>query len=313
MKVGDKVRLLRGTEEGRIINIKNDKIVEVEIEDGFVIPALKNEVVVVDRSEAENFKIEDNSPDDTVKENSTKIPEGLYLGFKEMDQGNFEGYFLNQTTHSVLYTISQSDKKIYRGKSFGICDKYEANQIGIFTSSIFNDSKRIHIQILIHEVESRLKKSPLNMAVNITKDQLSKKEFLNSISEEVALIRLDENKPVTIDPDALRTRMMSGTKLASNQNKPQQLSGESTIDLHLDLRADTINPDEVLDHQLNEFEKAYDNALVMNLGKLKVIHGIGAGILRNEIHKRLSKKPEVKYFEDADKERFGFGSTIIYF
>ena len=51
----------------------------------------------------------------------------------------------------------------------------------------------------------------------------------------------------------------------------------------------------------------------MNLEKLKIIHGVGAGILRKEIHRRLSKKTEVKYFEDADKERFGFGSTIIYF
>ena len=46
---------------------------------------------------------------------------------------------------------------------------------------------------------------------------------------------------------------------------------------------------------------------------LKVIHGIGSGKLRSEIHKRLSQRKEVKYFEDGDKEKFGFGSTIIYF
>ena len=75
---------------------------------------------------------------------------------------------------------------------------------------------------------------------------------------------------------------------------------------------DSIGND-ILGVPLDEFEKAYDNALVMNTEKLKIIHGRGAGILRNEIHKRLSKKMEVKFFEDADKERFGFGSTIIYF
>ena len=45
MRIGDRVRLLRETGEGIIVNIKGDKIVEIEIEDGFVIPALKNEVV----------------------------------------------------------------------------------------------------------------------------------------------------------------------------------------------------------------------------------------------------------------------------
>lgn len=74
-----------------------------------------------------------------------------------------------------------------------------------------------------------------------------------------------------------------------------------------------LKSNEILDYQLNEFEKAYDNALLTNSEILKIIHGIGAGILRNEIHKRLSMKKEVKFFEDADKERFGFGSTIIYF
>ena len=32
MRIGDRVRLLRGTEEGRIVKIKDNKIVEIEIE-----------------------------------------------------------------------------------------------------------------------------------------------------------------------------------------------------------------------------------------------------------------------------------------
>ncbi|MCK5701231.1 MAG: DNA mismatch repair protein MutS, partial [Cyclobacteriaceae bacterium] len=59
MKIGDRVRLLRGTEEGTIVSIKGDKLVEVEIDDGFIIPALKNEVVVIDKKEAEEFQIEE--------------------------------------------------------------------------------------------------------------------------------------------------------------------------------------------------------------------------------------------------------------
>jgi dsDNA-specific endonuclease/ATPase MutS2 len=74
-----------------------------------------------------------------------------------------------------------------------------------------------------------------------------------------------------------------------------------------------LNEKEVLQYQLELFEKSFDDALVSNARQLKIIHGIGTGVLRNEIHKRLSRRKEVKYYEDADKERFGFGSTIIYF
>ena len=55
MNVGDRVRLLKGREEGIISKIVNDKLIEVEIEDGFNIPVLKKEVVLISQQEASAF------------------------------------------------------------------------------------------------------------------------------------------------------------------------------------------------------------------------------------------------------------------
>jgi dsDNA-specific endonuclease/ATPase MutS2 len=41
------------------------------------------------------------------------------------------------------------------------------------------------------------------------------------------------------------------------------------------------------------------------------IHGVGNGVLRTEIHKRLSKNKQVEYFKDAMKEKFGYGATLV--
>jgi dsDNA-specific endonuclease/ATPase MutS2 len=41
------------------------------------------------------------------------------------------------------------------------------------------------------------------------------------------------------------------------------------------------------------------------------IHGVGNGVLRNAIHKRLSGNKNVQYFEDAQKEKFGYGATKV--
>jgi dsDNA-specific endonuclease/ATPase MutS2 len=41
------------------------------------------------------------------------------------------------------------------------------------------------------------------------------------------------------------------------------------------------------------------------------IHGVGNGTLRNELHKRLSGHKNVKYYEDAQKEKFGYGATKV--
>ena len=313
MKIGDKVRLLRGTEEGRIVNIKGNKIVEIEIEEGFIIPALRSEVVVVDRSEAESFQEENDNSEPNRKEIDPGIDEGIYLGFDIIGHDKFQAYLINQTQDPILFTICQYDKKSINGKSFGICKSFNFVEIGSFTSSIFNESKRIYIQLIIHEKDTKHKKSPIVKAVAIDKKMLEEKVYVRAVAKQISLINLERENPIKIDATELRDRMMSGSKDMPIESQHQISQVEEEIDLHIYSESASLNPNEILEIQLNEFEKAYDNALVMNLQKLKVIHGVGVGILRNEIHKRLSKKTEVKFFEDADKERFGFGSTIIYF
>ena len=51
MNIGDKVRLLHGTEEGVIRRIIDKRTVEIEIEDGFLIPVLRKEVVLISSDE----------------------------------------------------------------------------------------------------------------------------------------------------------------------------------------------------------------------------------------------------------------------
>lgn len=315
MRIGDKVRLLRGTEEGRIVKIKDNKIVEIEIEDGFIIPAMKNEVVVISKVESEYFEVDEKEKEEKPLPDSQDdfIAEGIYLGFINTVNSEFEGYVLNQTNSTILFSLSQYDKKNIYGKAHGSCEAYGIKHIGTLTSSIFNDTKKLLVHLIFHEQETRLKKQPETYDINIKANQLQEKVYLNSISNEIALVKLGEIKKEKIDPIDLQNRMMEAKPDISAKKESHPRKDELSIDLHIDEYATKIPSIEILDHQLNEFEKAYDAALVMNVKKLKIIHGVGSGVLRNEIHKRISKKEAVNYFEDADKERFGFGSTIIYF
>ena len=116
-----------------------------------------------------------------------------------------------------------------------------------------------------------------------------------------------------INPEELKEKLFEHKELSGFKKQDIKQVRDLTIDLHIDELSESLKDNEKLLYQLNEFEKAYDNALLQNVEKLKVIHGIGAGILREKIHKSLSAKKEVKFFEDGDKEKFGFGSTVIHF
>ena len=55
MNIGDKVRLVHGREEGIIYAFLPGNIVEIEIEDGFRIPVLRNEIVTISPVESQRL------------------------------------------------------------------------------------------------------------------------------------------------------------------------------------------------------------------------------------------------------------------
>lgn len=314
MRIGDQVRLLRGTEEGIIVGIKGDKIVEVEIEDGFIIPAMKNEVVIIDKKEAEEFQEEETAATpQTQKRQHDHISKGLYIGLSQMQSNQYQAYFINQLSEDVLYAISQNNKKMISGKAHGICRGFESVEIGELTSSIFNPSKKLNIQVIIYEHQTQRKKSPLNIDLDLEHVILTDTVFLDAIEKDVFLIKIEEKQIDKIDVELLKEKLFESNDYPESDKENKVLLKEKTIDLHVDELTTDLKSNEILEYQLKQFEKAYDNALLSNLKELKIIHGVGSGVLRNEIHKRISSKKEVRFFEDSNKERFGFGSTIIYF
>ncbi len=65
--------------------------------------------------------------------------------------------------------------------------------------------------------------------------------------------------------------------------------------------------------QLQEFEKWYDLAIAHHLPEMIVIHGIGTGKLKDELHEILKTRREVENFINQYDARFGYGATQIYF
>ena len=87
------------------------------------------------------------------------------------------------------------------------------------------------------------------------------------------------------------------------------------FDLHLEaLRPDNkeeLSNTAILRLQLDAFEDALSRALATNMHEIVFIHGVGNGVLRKEIHRQLSRNKDIKFFEDARKEKFGFGATLV--
>ena len=90
----------------------------------------------------------------------------------------------------------------------------------------------------------------------------------------------------------------------------------NVIDLHLTesiINSPNYRVSDSLQIQLDMFEKAIDNALVKGNSELWVIHGIGEGILKREVHKILNDYPHVKNYSNEYHPFYGWGATKIIF
>ena len=90
----------------------------------------------------------------------------------------------------------------------------------------------------------------------------------------------------------------------------------TVIDLHIEKLSDDwkhLSNYEILSLQVKIFEKYFDLAVGHHQHSLTVIHGVGEGRLRDEIHDLLRLKKEVKSFVNQYHPLYGYGATEIFF
>ena len=85
-------------------------------------------------------------------------------------------------------------------------------------------------------------------------------------------------------------------------NKKEKSKLVLKIDLHIELLSKSytyLDNFEIVQIQLDECHKKIENALNSNYQKLIIVHGVGTGVLRNEVHKLL-KNYKLRYYLSKD-------------
>ena len=88
------------------------------------------------------------------------------------------------------------------------------------------------------------------------------------------------------------------------------------VDLHIEKLVEHsrgLSPGDMLAIQLSELRKQLDRAVAHRQASLIVIHGVGKGVLRQQIHEILQHVGEIKSFVNQYHARYGYGATEIFF
>jgi len=338
-QVGDEIIVLLTHEEGRVIEIMNDKLVMIEVR-GVKFPAYMDQIDFPyfyrfsKKKTAEPVKKDkvfiDSIPKEKPKPNAIKVADGVWLSlipkfelddFHDEVVSSLKIYLVNKTPIHFKFNYQQqsngSTNFELSNDITGFHDFYihdiEFEKVNDSPSFIFDFSLFTPQKSLADHYESVLKIKPKQLFQRI--EQMKEK------NEPTISYQLFQDYPEKQYQQEEKFELSSlaakGYKIyQANQIRQHLEPARSVVDLHIEKLSNNwyhLNNFEILTIQLKEFDKWYDLALAHRQPSLIIIHGVGKGKLKDEIHEILKTKKEVKTFVNQYDGRFGYGATEIFF
>jgi hypothetical protein len=330
-QLGDKVLLLHSNEEGEVIDIINDKMVLIDVE-GVRFPVYTDQIdfpYFKRFSEKRIIQKKEKVYIDNIKKEKTdgspKESTGVWLSFLPVfDKDVFDDdvvekfkiYLNNHTADSLQFH--------YQIHFRGTPDFHLKNNILPFSDFYLhdipfeemNDAPKFEFDFSLSEFNKK-KADHFETTFKIKAKQLFQKiEEMRLKNQALFSFNLFENypdKPFDLAPDYHNS---FGTIYDISKAKLRLEPARSVVDLHIEKLIDNwkgLSNFDILTIQLSNFEKFYNLAVAHKQPNLIVIHGVGTGKLRTEIHEILKLKKEVKSFANQYHSNFGFGATEIFF
>jgi hypothetical protein len=313
--IGDLVRPLNETGEGKVTGFRKDGSVLVTLQDGFEIPFLQNQIVLIRRNQ------EDVVPATAqVSSRMQSLPdESLYLLISSeapiRNEAQFSLHLANTYKTPVFAAIYGIEGKIHRLISTSASAAQVVAKINTISVKDLLAFDRLFVQVLFTPSGSEKIPDPQSAVIR----------------HQVPALVDSAGWPVleAIASRGLQFRICGGVQnqsaekvLADSAFKPQAVKREDfilserdgyhEIDLHIEeLLEDTAGMDNavIIQHQLRVFGKCIDEARARRLWKFVAIHGVGKGVLRDAVRNRI--KEEGLQSQDASYQRYGYGATEV--
>jgi hypothetical protein len=326
INVGDKVRFLNDVGGGTVSRIEGNKVVYVLGEDGFEVPALLSEVVLVEKKKevVDEAQLEMNDDeygyDESDEEGDPKVI--LACVKDKMSAGSVKIFLVNDANFFVFYTIGSVSKNQISLQFSGLI---EPNTKLLLSEAQINqlDGIEYDVQLILfrknisyqsrNPVLTRVKFSGARLLKDgafVVNDYFDEKANLNFILKGAI-----ENKLEELNSQLLK-KIVADKEEKKNLPKVKRKDEKEIleVDLHIhELLDDTrgLSNKEILDCQLEKFHQVMEENKNNRNKKIVFIHGIGNGVLKTEIRKALDRKYKWHSYQDASFKEYGYGATMV--
>ena len=331
--IGDKIIVMLTNEEGKVVEIMNEKMVMIEVK-GVKFPAYMDQIDFPYFNMFSKKKVVETKKIfiDHVKHEKTpariKVGNGVFLSFMPIyDKDIFDDdvveklkiHLINQTetSYSFSYNLYFSNESSFDLKN--VIEPLHEFYLHDVKFEDLSDNPRFEVEFSLTEPDKK-KALYFETSLKLKGKQIFKKiEEIKLKNEPTFSYPLFETYPDKIDEEKVDLSSLgnAGFRLYDLSKIKEHLApARSVVDLHIEKLSDSwkhMSNFEILTMQLKEFEKYYELAVLNVQPTLIIIHGVGTGKLRNEIHEILKIKKEVKSFVNQFSANYGYVATEIYF
>jgi len=341
IKAGDKVRFLNAVGGGVVKSVINKTMVNVEDYDGFEVPTLVSELVVVDDSvsmdpekrsaklrtpaKKEEPEVKRELPKAEPKYISGKDTPDFYMAFVPQNESNpvdgeLKVYLVNNSNNFVLYNYCHLKNKVYRSVESGKMNPNSKRYLESFSRFDLNELPEFQFQLIFFLEESPKLESPVVKSLRLNpvkfyrQNSYEKTKYFAQNAMVISLLEPD------MEMEVAKLTETEVAKVVLEKEEPKVVVKRAAspdlveIDLHIhELLEDTrgLSNHEMLEVQLGRFRNELESAIANGTRRIVFIHGIGNGTLKQELRKELSTKYKKYYFQDASFKEYGYGATMV--
>ena len=307
MQIGDKVKFINESLSGTITRLIDDKTIGVSIEDGFEIPVLKREIMIVTPINL----VEQHDKAEIPNANKIAIGDSeISLWFEQRSQTWYKASLLNNSRSDILLSVTVKQGKVFKPLFGGKVEKHTSYLINTLNLAELELWGTYCFRIIFHEQEVEKPRAPWYLEYTFRSKDFMKAKEVNGKPTFLISLKPDKIEQFTIAKDSVKI-----------ENKPKETfvnitRPEEVVDIHIHQLVknyNQISADEAITIQMNHFKNMFEKALALNYSKITIIHGVGTNALKQKIWKEISGHPAVKTYYEAQKEKFGYGATEIVF
>lgn len=351
MKIGDKVRFLSEVGGGIVRGFQGKNIVMVEGENGFEIPMLIKECVVIQtddyniplksqkKAEVSQHPAEPEEEDVADKPITYRAPEvkgsdvlNVYLAFvpqdvKTLSTTLFDSYLINDSNYFIDYLYLSAEGKSWTLRSRGTVKPNMKLHLEEFGKTDLNDLEHICVQLMPYKDDrSFLLKNAASLELRIDAVKFYKlhtfqeNDFFPTPALIYEVVKDDEApKQIYVSADDIKEALLSKSDVKAPAKKKHDShkvvkNNMVEVDLHIDALLDDttgMSNAEMLNYQLDVFRRTLDEYKNHTGQKIVFIHGKGDGVLRRALLEELKRKYRNYSSQDASFREYGYGATLV--